>query len=190
MGLPTPPSPATATNKLTAWDFWRSALAGQQAIIDVSLFQEWISAVAAEDDPAQYIVDGEYQPPLDTEAGFVYNLFPDRLAVAFDAWLAEQPLKNPDAPKSPFDMDEYVLEERDQAAALEAQADELSATARQSNQRSDNYVLLTVLFASSLFFAGVGSKLNGIRSKYIALGLSVTIVVIGSVLLLVFPIEV
>jgi tRNA-dihydrouridine synthase 1 len=24
MGLPTPPSPATATNKLTAWDFWRS----------------------------------------------------------------------------------------------------------------------------------------------------------------------
>lgn len=167
-----------------------STLAGQQVIIDVGLFQEWVSAVAVADDPRQYIVDDVYQPPLDTEEGFVHNLFPDRLKVAFDAWLATEPLRTEGAPSSPFEMDEYVVESRDQAEELEARADGLSGTARQANQRSDNYVLLTVLFASSLFFAGVGSKLNTLQAKYIALGLSLVAVVVGVYYLVVFPIEI
>ena len=48
-------------------------------------------------------------------ANFLYHRFPPELKTATDAWLAEDPLNNPDAPSSPFKMPEYRLPE--QAAA-------------------------------------------------------------------------
>ena len=177
--------------------------AGQLVIVDVGLYQQWVGAVAGEEEPLSDVVDGVYTPAQGTEAGYLYSVFPDRLRVAFDAWIALDPVGDPEAPRTPFEVTEeievdgelveqsvYVVEGQAESEALEAEADALSAVARQSNQRSDNYVLLTVLFASALFFAGVGSKLNTLVAKYIALGLALTIVSVGLVLLATSPIEI
>ena len=56
---------------------------------------------------------------------------------------------------SPFDMPQYVLDEQIEAETLQAESTELF---RQANELSDEYMLLTVLFATVLFFTGVAGK--------------------------------
>ena len=56
-------------------------------------------------------------------------------------------------------MPQYRLAAREEAARLEADADALSAQARADVQRATNYVLAVVLFAATLFFAGMSAKL-------------------------------
>ena len=104
------------------------------------------------------------------------------------AWVATDPVNNPDAPKSPFEMSEYVLADAVLAEELTTLADEKAAAAREANQNGDNYVLTMVLFASVLFFAGVSSKLARKRNRVIALGFGVTLLVAGSAILLSLPI--
>ena len=67
--------------------------------------------------------------------------------------------RTPNAPLTPFAMPQYTSKAREDAARLEAQADAWAATARRNVQRSTNYVLGVVLFASALFFAGMSTKL-------------------------------
>src|SRR5258705_124468 len=74
---------------------------------------------------------------------------------AVDAWVATKPLKNPAAPLTPFAMTQYHLAAQDRAQALTRTAEAATAEAKVDNQRSDNYVLAVVLFASALFFAGI-----------------------------------
>ena len=51
------------------------------------------------------------------------------------------------------------------ANQLNAEAEEFASTARQANRLGDNFVLVAVVMASVLFFAGVGTKVRarGIR---------------------------
>lgn len=130
-----------------------SNTAAQEVNLDVSVFVAWVEATAVGDDEL---------------AGFIRDRFPTRLQVATDAWLDTDPLGDPDAPSSPFVMDAYVHEARDEALRLEALAETKSADAREANQRSDNYVLTTIVFASVIFFAALSSKLRD-REARIAL---------------------
>jgi hypothetical protein len=68
---------------------------------------------------------------------------------------------NPDAPPTPFAIEEYRLASADEAARLDAEAEALAATVRRNVQRAGNYVLGVVLFAVALFFAGMSAKLQG-----------------------------
>ena len=54
------------------------------------------------------------------------------------------------------------------ADRLESVATEASQRAKDANKHADNYMLCVVLFASSLFFAGLSTKL-GTRTARIAL---------------------
>ena len=67
-------------------------------------------------------------------------------------------------------MDEYQLAARRQASELEATADASSELARTYIQRATNYVLGVVLFATSLFFAGISTKLRSTRLRGFILG--------------------
>ncbi len=89
-------------------------------------------------------------------AEFLYGRFRPELKTAVDAWLATDPLKNPDAPRSPFKMAEYVQQEVLEAKHQNDVAAQQQADSQKANANSDNYVLLTVLFASVLFFGGIG----------------------------------
>ena len=61
--------------------------------------------------------------------------------------------------------------------------------AKRDNQRSDNYVLAVVLFASSLFFAGISTKLADVSYQAVLLGIGWTIFLCTFVWVLTFPIS-
>ena len=105
------------------------------------------------------------------------------------AWLATNPVGNPDAPASPFDMEEYVLAAAVQADELQMLADEKGDAARRANQISDTYVLTAVLFATVLFFAGVSSKLEKRINRRITLGVAVLLLIAAVAVVLSLPVE-
>ena len=68
-------------------------------------------------------------------------------------------------------MPTYRLKASTEADRLEATAAAASERAKEANQRADNYMLAVVLFATSLFFAGISSKLGTVRARTWVLGL-------------------
>ncbi len=87
----------------------------------------------------------------------------DEFRPAFEAWLELTP-EGVVPPGTPFDLpqyDEYAVDAREDAFDLSRQADEATAIAATANQTGDNFVLVAVIMASVLFFAGVGSKFKG-----------------------------
>ena len=133
-----------------------SNVANRQVQIDVSLFTEFIDAFAREE----------------TElANFYRERFREEFKPAFEAWAATRPRTNPDAPLTPFELPQYRLAATEEAERLEATADAFAAKARAYIQRSSNYVLAVVLFASALFFAGISTKLNIRAARLVIVGL-------------------
>jgi hypothetical protein len=133
-----------------------AAVANRQVQIDVSTFIQWIDARESGNDRL---------------AGFYRARFRDEFKPAFDAWLATKPLTNPDAPKTPFELPQYRLKATAEANSLEASAAAGSAGAAAANQRANNFTLALVLFASSLFFAGISTKLASIQARTATLAL-------------------
>src|SRR5262249_34269114 len=109
--------------------------------VDVALGLAYMEAVARGDKQQQEFLRGRFRPEAKR---------------AMDAWLATDPANNPNAPRGPFSMAEYVQQEVLDARGQEALSDEHHAAAQQANGASDNYLLLTVMFASVLFFGGIG----------------------------------
>jgi hypothetical protein len=62
-------------------------------------------------------------------------------------------------------MDEYAIVQQIEADEATTTVDLRGQQARDANQTGDNYVLVTVLFASVLFVAGVSTKVHGRRSR-------------------------
>ncbi len=133
-----------------------AALASRQVQIDVATFIQWVDA------------HEEHRPGL---ARFYRVRFRDEFKPAFAAWLAKRPFTDPSAPATPFAMPEYRLEASGEADRLEAKAAAGSERAKEANQRADNYMLAVVLFASSLFFAGISIKLEAVKARTAILGL-------------------
>ena len=166
-----------------------SALANAQTVVDVDTFVAWVSATRNEGDRYR-VIDGQYVPDPGSLSAFLFQRFRSEFKPAVLAWIATRPLADPAAPPTPFAMPEYRLAEAARATALNADADNLSRTARTANQTSDNYVLLTVLFASVLFFAGISTKFQVRRNKVIMLTLA-TVILAGTVVVLArFPVTI
>lgn len=150
-------------------------LAQAQTQVDVATFSSWADAYAHKDTLL---------------ADFYFKRFRKEFKPAVVAWIATRPLRNPDAPLTPFVMPEYQLQAREDANRLDAEAELSAAAVRQDIQRSSNYVLAVVLFAAALFLAGMSAKLPTLilRRVLLALGL---IVFIGTVAwLATFPVSV
>jgi hypothetical protein len=131
-----------------------SGLANAQKQVDIAVFIQWVEALAR--DEAEL-------------ADFYRDRFREEFEPAVEAWLATDPLENPDAPLTPFTLPEYRLAAEAEAAELEAEAEVSAALARDNIQRATNYVLGVVLFAISLFFAGISTRLGTSRLRVIAL---------------------
>jgi hypothetical protein len=152
-----------------------SNLANNETVIDVNLFANWVDALAVDDDEL---------------ADFYQARFPDRLAVAVDAWLATEPLRSADAPASPFDMDEYRLEPQEEAARLEARAERRSALARDANQTGDNYTVTSVFFASAILLAALSAKIGRLSLRIVMLAGSAVLLLGTAVVVATFPVEI
>lgn len=134
-----------------------STRGGQEVQIDVALFFQAANAFAAGD-----------MDLLD----FYVERFRPEFRPAFDAWLAMEPLANPDAANTPFELPEYMLPEFTESDALVAEAEEATARAATANQRSDNYVLATVVFAAILLFAGISSMFRAEKVRFAVIAIA------------------
>jgi hypothetical protein len=125
--------------------------------IDVTTFSQWVNAEAT---GRTELVE------------FYQTRFREEFQPAFQAWLGTDPLHNPAAPTTPFQMAEYVRADDVRAQELNAQADELVSEALTDLQNSSNYVLCVVLFAAALFFAGLSTRFSSRwpRRAVLALG--------------------
>ena len=151
-----------------------SNTAGQQIALDVAVFIAWTEAYA----------EGDAR-----RAEFVYERFPDRLRPAADAWVALDPLDNPDAPATPFEMDEYVVPAVQEADERLLEADEHLDDASAAANRTSSYVATTVVFAAVLFFAGMSTKLTSRRNRMVVMVLAAIGTVAGIARLVTLPIE-
>jgi hypothetical protein len=150
-------------------------VADRQAQIDVALFVQW--------------VDAHFQNESRL-AEFYRASFTDRLAPAFDAWIARKPFANPRAPSSPFVMAQYSVAASEDATSLEATADAASAEAAEDIQRADNYVLAVVLFAACLFLAGLSTRMRTLTGRSVILTLGCVLFVATVVWVATFPVTV
>jgi hypothetical protein len=135
-------------------------LAEAQKEVDVATFIQWVDAYA------------QGQTDL---TDFYFRRFREEFKPAFNAWVATGPLKNPNAPLTPFVMPQYRLAAEQEAADLDAEAEVSAAAVRRDIQRSSNYVLGVVLFSVALFFAGMSTRLTEARLRRFALGIGCTV---------------
>jgi hypothetical protein len=119
-------------------------------------------------------------------ADFLVERFPEPLATAHQDWLAAGGISE-DAPASPFDMPSYVVPEKVEAAALGDSAGHRFANALRNNQRSDNYTILTVLFAAVLFFTAMSTRVRSLRSQQVLFAAALALGGIGVLLLIFYP---
>lgn len=150
------------------WDGTAKAARGY----DLQTFALYVEAVATGDDEL---------------AAFVEQRFTEAFRPAFDEWIAARPLQDPAAPPSPFALDSYVPPGTEEAVAADARADRYFDEALANNQRSDNYTLITVLFALVLFFAAVSERAARPVARRVLLGLAGGLFGLGVVLLAALP---
>ena len=165
-------------------------VANTQRSIDVDVFTAWLNAVAEEISTGQIppVSDSGYTPVEGTLSAFYYERMRDEFRPALDAWLATDPLNEPDAPATPFAMEEYRLQAAQDADVLLEQSAVDRQDALDANQNGDNYVLTTVLFALVIFFGGVSSKLSANRNRWIAITMALALFAGGLVAFLNLPI--
>ena len=149
-----------------------SSLAMQRTAVHVSLFVAWVSATHAGDSRL---------------ADFLFARFPEPLKTAAGAWRAQKPTTNPEAPASPFDMPEYVLQERIEADRWEEIAQRESAAAENANEAANRYLLFTIIYATVLFLAGISGKFRRPAIDLAVLVLGALTLVVGLVIMLSSP---
>jgi hypothetical protein len=130
---------------------------------DASTFNAWFIAFTLNSPQKEAIAIRRFRPAF---------------RVAFNAWIATDPLHNPKAPPGPTYMPQYKLPVQAQANALDNQADAKFNQGNQDGTTGDNFVRITVFLAAVLFLVGIGSsfKLYGVRYALIGFGAALLIV--------------
>ncbi len=156
-------------------DSTRAATEANQLIqVDIALFLNYANAYAAGNEEL---------------ATFYYERFRPEAGSAVDAWLATEPLKNPEAPPGPFQMPEYRVSLAEQAVQLEEEAANLFEKGKAANEHSDDYVLNAVLLASVLFLAGIAPRFDWQPLVVVILVAAAILLVIGLYNLSTLPIQ-
>lgn len=124
---------------------------------DASTFNAWFIAFTLNSPQKEEIAIRRFRPEF---------------RVAFNAWMATNPLHNPKAPPGPTYMPQYKLPAQAKATALDNEATAKFAEGTRAGLTGDNYVQITVFLAAVLFLVGIGSsfKLYGVRYSLITLG--------------------
>jgi hypothetical protein len=135
---------------------------------DAANFNAWFAAYLAHSKRDQRVAEKRFRPQYD---------------VAFRAWLATKPFTNPSAPKGPQYMPQYKPSGAARSKLLDAQADAHYAKGEHAAITSDKYVRVTVILASVLFIVGISSH-------FPTRGVRISLVLVGTALLLFGAIEI
>jgi hypothetical protein len=132
---------------------------------DSSTFEAWFTAYTLGNKQAEAVAIRRFRPAF---------------RVAFDAWIATNPLHNPKAPPGPTYMPQYKLPQQTKANELDAAATAKFDEGNHGGEISDNYIRITVFLAAVLFLVGIGStfKLHQIRYALIAFGTALLILAV------------
>jgi hypothetical protein len=124
---------------------------------DASTFNAWFIAFTLNSPQKEAIAVHRFRP---------------QFLVAFNAWMATDPLHNPHAAPGPTYMPQYKLPEQAQANSLDNQANAKFNAGTQAGQTGDGFVRITVFLAAVLFLVGIGSsfKLHSVRYALITVG--------------------
>jgi hypothetical protein len=135
---------------------------------DASTFNAWFIAFTLNSPQKEAIAERRFRPAF---------------RLAFNAWMASDPLHNPHALPGPTYMPQYKLPEQARANALDSAATAKFDAGNHAGLVGDDYVRITVFLAAVLFLVGIGSsfKLRGVRYALIIFGsvlliLSVTLI--------------
>ena len=147
--------------------------ANQQMAIDAAMVSNYLNAV--------------YEGKTDLASTYQKSAFSPELQKALEAWLVAVKTQGDKAPKNPFKMPEYKLPARVESTRRQALASVEAATGKTAIDHANSYLLLTVLFASVLFFAGIGTKFNSKGVKLGVMGMGVLLFICAVSLLAVQP---
>ncbi|WP_418276733.1 hypothetical protein ACNHYB_02200 [Isoptericola jiangsuensis] len=168
-----------------------STEAGLQQTMDVTAFTSWVDAVASAErtgNDSGLTDDGGWEPVAGSQPAFLADRFRPEFVPAFEAWLDTAPFAaGSGVGTTPFAMADYQLAATQTADTLLVEAGQQSNKAIESNANSDRYVLMSIVFAIVLLFAGTSTKLGHQVARRGLLGAAVVVFVVATVVVLTFP---
>jgi hypothetical protein len=120
-------------------------------------------------------------------AALYQRRFRPEFVPAFQAWLADDPLHNPNAIATPLLEPQYKLANSVKADKLETLGDVRFEQGKSATENADDYVFVTVFFAVVLFFAGISLRFAWFPLRVLILGLGLALLVFGAVRLGTLP---
>ena len=148
--------------------------ASQMALLDILLFSQYINAQASSNE---------------TLAHFYAERFRGEAKTAFEAWMAAQSNKNSNAPPHPFVTNLYQPRVLAQARVAEDESERFWKKAGEAGSISRMYILITVLFACTLFCGGTASKFDHRWARRGALFLGLAALVFATERLWLLPVR-
>lgn len=127
-----------------------STLGGQDTLVDVVIFTNWLEAASTDNEPL---------------ADFYRGRFREEFKPAFEAWLGLDPLHNSEAPSSPFATSEYAPARTQAASDLQEEAGELQQELRRASENVSYYVRNTLYLAVALFLVGISRMFPAVRVR-------------------------
>jgi hypothetical protein len=159
---------ATLRNLATRADL--SALSTRN--FDSSTFNAWFTAFTLDDAQKQAIAERRFRPEF---------------KVAFDAWMATDPFRNPRSAPGPTYMPQYKLADQAKADALDREAVAASAAGNHAGEVGDDYIRITVFLAAVLFLVGIGSTFKLHTIRYVLISVGSLLLILATVLILQLP---
>lgn len=147
-------------------------LATQSAAHDAATVAQYAAAVASKNETLQDFLRATLVRP-----GFV---------PMFESWQAQ--VAAGQTPTNLLEDEDYVGELFAPSDALDAEAGEATARAEEAGANGEDYIQLTLFFASALFFAGITASFSNRLSKIVLLLGSAVILAAAGVLLASYPI--
>lgn len=142
-------------------------------LVDLQIFTNWVNAVNRGDTKL---------------ADFYSSRLRIEFKPAFEAWLATDPLGNPDAPSSPFAMEEYQRLGLINAAERIDEAGRLNLSADVAGSFADQYTLSVVILAGALLLAGLAHRFEWAELRIIVVAISLVVLLFSVINIIRLPI--
>lgn len=105
----------------------------------------------------------------------------------FQAWLATDPVHNPNAPPGPAYMPQYVIPQEAAVRSHDAAADHSFTRGESAGHTSDDYIQETVFLASVLFLVGISRHFRVRQARYGLIAVGTGMMIFSVVQLLSLP---
>lgn len=140
--------------------------------LDSATFNAWFTAFTAGNVKAEQLAARRMRP------GY---------RPAFNAWLATDPARNPNAPAGPAYMPQYVVPQAAAATAHDAEADRAFAEGAHAGSTADKYIRDTVFLATVLFLVGISGHFRFLPARFGLIGIGASLLVFAVIQLLGLP---